>query len=331
VSRLFPVLVCVMLVAAGCGAPGDPLPPSLNIPERITDLAARQQGDRLLVSFTLPALTTDGVALRRFRAVELRAGPAPEGNFDIERWLAQAAAFPVPNLQPGPVALELPASDWVGRELILAVRTAGPKGRFSDWSNLVALPIQPPLERPTELQATATAEGVKLSWRTSGGRAGVRFRILRRGAQQQREEVIGESERPEFTDSTAGFGATWEYWVQAYAKAGEIEALSEPSERVSITPEDRFPPAPPQGLRAAASLGSVELAWDPSSEPDLRGYYVWRSTPGTQMTRISPLLELPGFSDRKIESGKKYLYAVSAVDTRGNESALSTPVEVIAP
>lgn len=319
------------LIAAGCGAPGDPLPPSLNIPQAITDLAARQQGDRILVTFTLPALTTDGVVLRKFQAVELRAGPPPEGNFDLERWAEVAKVFPVTQARPGPVELAVPVAEWGPREIILGVRAAGPKGRFSEWSNLVALTLVPPLAAPEDLRAQATAEGVRLEWRTPDEREGLRFRIFRRGAGQSEPAQIGESQEPAFIDANASLGLSWQYRVQAVIRAGETEAFSEPSPWISITPEDRFPPSPPKGLRATASLGSVELAWEANQEPDLKGYYVWRAAPDQSLQRLSDLLTLPSYSDRTARSGVRYRYAISAVDTRGNESALSSPVEVIAP
>ncbi len=329
-SRPTPALLSIILLTAGCGSPGDPQPPSLNIPERIADLRAVQRGDRILVSFTLPALTTDGVALRRLSSVELLAGASSEGGFDIHRWAAQARPVPVDKYEPGPVELALPASGWVGREVILGVRTAGPKGRRSEWSNLVALPVISPLQRPGPLQAEATAEGVRLSW-SAGDRPGVRFRVFRRGPNQERAEMIGETVVGEFTDRGATFGTKWEYAVEAFLSTGETEAASDLSETASITPADRFPPATPTGLRAVAGVGGIELLWEHNREPDLRGYCVWRAADDEPLRRLESLTALPSFSDRNIQSGTRYRYAVSAVDQLGNESAPSSPVEVIAP
>lgn len=306
------------------------MPPSLNIPERITDLKARQRGEQIVIEFTLPSLTTDGVALRRLRAVELRAGRPPEGDFDIHRWAAQAQVVPVGAFEPGPAKAVLGARPWVGGELILGVRAAGPKGRFSDWSNLVAVPVVSPLETPRDLRAEAVPEGVRLSW-SAAAQLQVRFRIYRRGPDQQDAEPIGESDRTEFVDRSTVFGRTFEYRVEAFRETGGPEAASELSDAVSITPVDRFPPATPRGLRAVAGLRGVELAWEPNAEPDLRGYRVWRAGEGEALARLSDLLELPSYSDRSTESGKRYRYAVSAVDADGNESAPSDIVEVTAP
>jgi len=307
------------------------MPPSLNIPQPVSDLRAQQAGERILVRFTLPELTTDGLVLRRFRDVELRAGPPPDGNFDTERWAAQARRIPVSSSAPGPVEISMPVEEWAGRELILGIRTRGPKGRPSAWSNLVALEVVPVLPRPADLAAEAVASGVRLSWRTTETRAGLRYRIFRRAPGQDQAQPAGEADAAEFLDTTAEFGKPYEYTVQAFVIAGQTEALSEMSEAVRIVPEDRFPPAPPRGLQATPGVGSVELFWERNPEPDLRGYRVWRAHGDGPLQPLTDLVELPAYSDRKIESGKKYRYAISAVDLRGNESALSSPVEVLAP
>src|SRR3979490_1770510 len=45
----------ILLLTAGCGAPGDPIPPSLPVPAAIKDLTAHQAGDGVQLSFTLPS------------------------------------------------------------------------------------------------------------------------------------------------------------------------------------------------------------------------------------------------------------------------------------
>ena len=105
------------------------------------------------------------------------------------------------------------------------------------------------------------------------------------------------------------------------------EAQSELSAVAEITPEDRFPPATPTGLRAAASPNSVELSWDANTETDLAGYRLYRSVPGGPIEKIADLA-VPAYSDHKVEHEKTYHYEVSAVDRVGNESPHSAPVEV---
>src|SRR5258708_29863093 len=68
---------------AACGAPGEPTPPSPPIPPAITDLAARQSGDGVLLTLTLPTRTVTNERLTEPPAVEsFRGGMKPDGKPD---------------------------------------------------------------------------------------------------------------------------------------------------------------------------------------------------------------------------------------------------------
>ncbi len=93
-------------------------------------------------------------------------------------------------------------------------------------------------------------------------------------------------------------------------------------------PVDTFAPAVPAGLTVLSGVSSVELAWERNLDKDLRGYQVYRATGDGPMERIASLVESPAYSDKAVESGKSYHYAVSAVDQAGNESARPEPVTI---
>ena len=103
------------------------------------------------------------------------------------------------------------------------------------------------------------------------------------------------------------------------------------SPETTIAPEDRFPPAVPTGLAAVASAGSIELVWEANNEPDFAGYRVYRAEGSGAFERLTDKQESPSYSDHKIEPGKTYRYAVSAVDKTGNESKMSPAIEITAP
>jgi hypothetical protein len=64
----------------GCGAPGEPLPPVPPIPEAVTDLVAKQAGDGVLLTFTMPGKSTLGDKLQQIPTFEiLRGGLRPDG------------------------------------------------------------------------------------------------------------------------------------------------------------------------------------------------------------------------------------------------------------
>ncbi len=314
---ILPAAACALLVS--CGSIGEPLPPSPGIPEKVTDLAAFERGDKILIDFTGPVRTLDGVGLRRYREIDLRIGPAGG------EWQKTAQRIDTGVTEPGHVHVEVPVKEWAGRDIQAGVRVAGPKGRFSDWSNLVTLKVIPPLAAPADVKAEAVANGVRLAWRAEAG-PGVEYRIFRRMEPEKESALAGSTDKPEFTDTSAQYGKTYVYTVQA----ARGEADSEMSQAVTITPVDKFPPAVPAGLAAVAALGGIQLSWTPNSEADLKGYYVYRAVDGGAFARIGELVTVPAFTDRNVQAGKRYGYAVSSVDQAGNESVQSAPVEATA-
>jgi len=313
----------VALALSGCGYIGDPRPPSLAIPARIGDLRAFERGNKLVVDFTVPALATDEAPLRRLREVELRIG-SEEGD-----WANRARRVDTGAEQAGPVHLEIPVGPWIGREVRMGVRAIGRKGRAGEWSNPVRLRVEPPLETPADVKAEGTAGGVAVRW-SAPPRPGLGWRVFRQAAGQERPGLAGVAEKPVFLDSAAEYGKKYEYTVEAAMKAGDAEAQSERSRPASIEFEDRFPPATPSGLSALAGLDSIQLTWNPNTEADLRGYYLYRSEGDRPFARVGELLDTPAYTDRAIAAGQRYRYAVSAADRNGNESARAAPVEVTA-
>jgi len=326
--RVFPAALAAagVLALAGCGYIGEPLPPLLNIPARVTDLAAVERGGHIIVQFSLPRLSTEGAVLRRPPELDLRAGPAA-APFDADAWAAGAQRFQQPPITKDRVRYELPVNGWPGKEIIIGVRAIGAKGRDAGWSNFAVLAVVPPPVRPTDLRAEAVPEGVRLTWVGQGAL----YRVWRRGPGEQAFTPVGDTGQPAWTDARTVYGSTYEYLVQAIVKTASGVAESENSAETRITPADRFPPAVPTGLAAVASTGSLELVWDRNTEPDFAAYRVYRATAGGPFVRIAETGATPSYSDRAVEAGKTYRYAVAAVDTSGNESKLSEPVEVTAP
>src|SRR5260370_39968239 len=85
-AQLFPAfhfLFSSFFFSAGCGAPGDPRPPSPPIPAATSDLTARQDGNGVQLSFTLPSTSISGDKLSAPPAVEiLRGALKPNGSPD---------------------------------------------------------------------------------------------------------------------------------------------------------------------------------------------------------------------------------------------------------
>jgi fibronectin type 3 domain-containing protein len=76
---------------------------------------------------------------------------------------------------------------------------------------------------------------------------------------------------------------------------------------------------------ALAGVTAVELAWDASRAIDFAEYRIYRN--GERLAAAAATT----FSDKDVQSGRTYRYAVSAADKNGNESPRSAEVEIVFP
>jgi fibronectin type 3 domain-containing protein len=93
------------------------------------------------------------------------------------------------------------------------------------------------------------------------------------------------------------------------------------------TPVDEAPPAVVSGLTVMLSAsGDVTLRWDASTQPNLRGYNVYRhivSESAIGILNASPLRD-NRYTDTTAQRGQRYEYLVTAVSTKGLESAYAS-------
>jgi fibronectin type 3 domain-containing protein len=299
--------------------------PALNVPVLVTDLAAVERGDHFDVTFTIPSLTTEGLPVTSLGTIDLRVGPNKSTSFRVEQWAPAAVheTIPTPS-KPGPVQASIPLHDFVGQDVIMAVRISNAKGRFSDWSNLFPIQVVASLAKPSNLIAKDVPDGVRVQWSAPNENS---FRVFRKEKEEPEPAQVGTSEQPEYVDKSIVYGKSYEYWVQAVHNKAESETAGP----IPITPEDKFAPAVPTNLTAIAGLSAIELSWARNEERDFHHYRVYRATGDGPFERIADNVQAPNYSDRTVEAGKRYRYAVSAVDETGNESDRSRAVEATAP
>jgi hypothetical protein len=144
-------------------------------------------------------------------------------------------------------------------------------------------------------------------------------------------------------DSSITLGNEYEYSAQRVARVDvdghAVELAGEISSPIRVDAQDVFPPAVPTGLAAVATAAeagvapSIDLNWEPNTEPDLAGYFVYRCEGETPWQRVSgeqPLVG-PAFHDAGVVPGHAYRYGVSAVDHGGHESGRSAEAQETVP
>jgi hypothetical protein len=101
---------------------------------------------------------------------------------------------------------------------------------------------------------------------------------------------------------------------------------------------DSTPPATPTNVVVAAGQSRIWVSWQTNSEPDVAGYRVyyrlgapgppWDGSAAVEGTPSPVVVTGTNCLLRGLGLGTNYFVAVSAVDTTGNESPLSSPEEV---
>jgi|HubBroStandDraft_3_1064219.scaffolds.fasta_scaffold01093_13 hypothetical protein len=174
-------LLAALAATGGCGKEGPPVPPFRAVPAPTRDLAVRQRGPRAILSFTYPQTTPAGKPLEGVSAVAvseaqrpLGAGaPTPEP-LDPRQYAGLAkqrlklAAQEVTAATTGnriDVELDLPQplpAPPVAH--YYAVKTFGPKGDASDFSNQAVLVPKTPPPPPEDVTVTPRADGILVEW-----------------------------------------------------------------------------------------------------------------------------------------------------------------------
>jgi hypothetical protein len=347
------------LILAGCGTPAQPLPPSLKLPVRVTDLAATRAGNQVSLAWTMPKRDTDKVALKGPVTVSIcrsegAAGGAQNCSPAGEISLAPGAK--------GAFADQLPAALISGppRPLQYFVELKNRRGRSAGLSNAAAVLAGQSPAPVVDFAAALHKDGVVLHWAVGDSTQSIRlYRTLLsppakkkdsgplpESAQPAEQRLLIDSDSGAALDKTVDYDQIYEYRAQRVARvelAGQaLELAGEISAPVRIEVQDVFPPAVPSGLAAVATAGSaatpasasasIDLSWLPVTDRDLAGYVVYRREGDSNWQRISPaepgkLVVGPAFHDADVRPGHTYRYSVTSISLTGHESKRSVETE----
>src|SRR5215470_13200499 len=168
-SRL---VLCFFATAAlsACGSPGVPVPPSLELPKPVKDLRAVRKGDKVVLTWTAPTLTTDRHSIRNLGDTQVCRNPGEA----MKQCASVAKAPRRPSEQQTQSKSETTFNDELTPSVLVnanpssvffyAVIVPNSYGRSAGLSNQVQVPAAPTMPPPNDFRAELTAEGVKLTW-----------------------------------------------------------------------------------------------------------------------------------------------------------------------
>jgi hypothetical protein len=347
-SRLL-LLAPATLLLTNCATIAPPQPPSLDLPKPPLDLRATRKGNRVNLTWSIPIITTDRQAIRNVGPVricrtllEMKECGTP---------VAEAAPpASTPNKSSGQRPKES-FTDTLPAELqnenptgyvTYAIEVLNRIGRGAGLSNQARVLLAPALPPPQDFQAQVTSRGVVLSWARFSVPQPVpdsihyAIRAYRRQEGSPKQTAVGEvaiGSEPSLTDAEIEWQKTYEYHAETVSvvrdlNGNEAQVEGDDTPEVKVFANDVYPPAVPSGLQAVFSGPGqspfIDLVWAPVTDADLAGYNVYRHEDGSEAVKLnSEPLKTPAYRDNHVSAGKRYLYSVTSIDSRGNESARS--------
>jgi hypothetical protein len=222
--KLLPVLG-VLVWASGCASVGPPEAPSLELPKPPTDLHASRKGDKVTLTWTIPARTTERQSVRylgKTRVCRSYTGAlkdctasvgeaAPPPDFEkLRRTTAKKPAASFIDTLPETAQQDQPIGFAT-----YAIEVLNEAGRGAGISNQVRVPLVPTLPPFSSFAARITAQGVLISWQcppVAERKTGIQylFRIYRRqegsASEAANETRIADVEATECTKGPTGLG-----------------------------------------------------------------------------------------------------------------------------
>jgi hypothetical protein len=293
--------LCLVLLLTGCGRVGAPLPPFIRIPERVTDLAVRQDGNNIILTWTNPAKYIDGSQATDLSQIQIRA------NDTVMMKVEATAAGHAQTL-----ALPVTAADVnVSRFFSVMAETA--RGKLSQVSNTVSIGAVAVPGKVLNLRAIVDQRRITLSWDRPQEHPELAdgYRVSRMAPPES--QLVSDTRYEDLRYRPAEM-----YMYEVTAMRGMVPGVG--PENISVLIQDKTPPQIPSGLDIVVSETGAFVTWSANSESDLAGYRVFRNA----MPVSDRLTMTNSFFDADYRVGTAY--SVSAVDEFGNESRQSPAV-----
>lgn len=296
--------LAIAALASGCASPGPPRPPSLQLPEQVTNLSAQRIGDAVELRWTSPASTTDGIPIKGSLTAVICREDAPQPSNSAQ---GPGPACPETSrlaTKPGPAVFADPLSPDLLRDpvrpLTYHVSILNAAGHSAGLSNPAATVAGQAPAAIGNLRLSATRDGALIQWQPESSNTASTLTVdlvrtapiaatiakPKAGLHLSGEPATSASPIHFSTgpvaadpggtlDRTARRGETYTYTAQRI----RLAALTDPethhrldlrsvfSPPATVLVRDVFPPATPAGLAAVAFDAASAPVIDLSWEP----------------------------------------------------------------
>jgi len=217
-----------------------------------------------------------------------------------------------------------------GSTYYYAVEAEDSGGDLSQMSVVAKVTLPTPPSAPAGLVATPiSATKVSLTWSpaASGGLPVVGYQVFR-GSSPSNLSQVGSATQTSHTYDSLNPGSTYYYAVAAQDSGGDLSPMSAVAQVALFTL-----PSPPANLVATPILATrISLTWSPSASGGLQvvGYQVFRGSSPSSLSQVGGTTQTT-CTDAPLIPGTTYYYAVQALDTGGDLSAMSGTVPATTP
>ncbi|MBN2027921.1 MAG: hypothetical protein JW854_14310 [Actinobacteria bacterium] len=238
-----------------------------------------------------------------------------------EAWDAAPAETPAPAQTVQTTAQPAPAAAVPAQAEPPAATPAAPQPDDSNPQQ-AAPPPPPQINPPANLAGVFVPNippYIELTWDPNNQPRYIDYFLVYRQVVGQAGEIkVVRSRKSTYDDYDITAGKTYRYWVTVVSRYGEE---SDPSNVIEVEPQPLTPPAPPQGVVAAALDPGVSFDWEPNGEENLAGYNVYLNLNGRWKVLNNKLLTDVHYYYPNGSLGQTY--AVCAVNDFGIESGYS--------
>lgn len=284
-------------------------------PQKIAGLAAHSAGEKIVISWN-PGTDLDIAGYNLYRSERMSRGYEKINGALLDPLLTYYTDSTMRQ----------------GKNFSYKVAAVDKSGNESDLSLAVLARVKDNTPPASVKNLTAEYDGnktISLQWDPAGDASAYRTYMVIRNLKgdgnssfmRLNKEDLRETRWKDHGITQKGFkeGAFYEYGIIVADSARNFSDTT----LVTLQIPDLTAPETPAMVSAANDNGiRVSLQWSASTSADVVSYRVYKQAPGTE----AMLLTETGKSDRairdqKVEKGQKLQYAVTAVDSMGNESA----------